>query len=218
MRYDRPIPGRISYRLREHDYTAPGSFFVTICAAQGHCLFGQVVDGIMHRNTIGDIVHDEWLRTASIRGNLDLDEFVVMPNHFHGIIHIVGPGSGRPEPGGATRRVAHQNDDASTGATRRVAYQNDDTPTGATRRVAPPYGRQPNGPPSGSLGAIIGQIKSQATKRINAIRETPGQPVWQSRYHERIIRTETSLHRIRAYIRNNPMQWYLDKHNPLRRP
>jgi hypothetical protein len=101
MRTDRPIPGRISYRLPEYDYAAPGSFYVTICTHRRRCLFGDVINGEMHRNSLGTIVHEEWLRSQVIRPEIELDEFIVMPNHLHGIIHMVGgivPGSGIPEP------------------------------------------------------------------------------------------------------------------------
>jgi putative transposase len=66
------------------------------------------------------------------------------------------------------------------------------------------------------LGAIIGQIKSITTKRINALRSAPGQPVWQRNYHEHIIRSETALDHIRQYIAYNPMRWAEDEENPTR--
>ena len=93
---------RRSIRLPGHDYTQPGAYFVTICTYNREPLFGQVVDGKMVMNAFGRIVWEEWFRTAQVRPNVELfeDEFVVMPNHIHGIIWIVG------EPVGATRRVA----------------------------------------------------------------------------------------------------------------
>jgi len=66
---------------------------------------------------------------------------------------------------------------------------------------------------SGSLGAIIGQIKSLSTKRINAFRQTPGNPVWQRNYYERIIRNERELEAICAYIDANPCSWSEDELN-----
>ena len=66
----------------------------------------------------------------------------------------------------------------------------------------------------GSIGAIIGQFKSMATKRINEQRGTPGQPFWQRNYYERIIRSEAEGHAIREYIINNPRQWAMDEENP----
>lgn len=173
---------RHSIRLRGYDYTQPGAYFVTICAHQREPLFGEVVDGEMRLNEFGEIVREEWFRTAEIRPNVELfdDEFVVMPNHIHGIIWIV---------------------DDTVGATRRVA------PT--TRRVAPT-----RGPVPGSIGAIIGQFKSIVTKHINALRGTPGTPIWQRNYWEHIIRNEHALNAIRQYICDNPARWSLDRYNP----
>jgi len=74
----------------------------------------------------------------------------------------------------------------------------------------------PIGLKSGSIGAIIGQFKSITAKRINALRQTPGTPVWQRNYYEHIIRNEESLESIRLYIQHNPWKWALDEENPLR--
>lgn len=64
------------------------------------------------------------------------------------------------------------------------------------------------------IGRLIGAFKTVSTKHINIMRGTPGIPVWQRNYYEHIIRNDTSLNRIRAYIVNNPIQWELDMENP----
>ncbi len=66
---------------------------------------------------------------------------------------------------------------------------------------------------AGSLGALVGSFKSTAAKAINRVRGTPGLPVWQKRYHERIVRNERELERIRQYILNNPAHWSEDPNN-----
>lgn len=66
----------------------------------------------------------------------------------------------------------------------------------------------------GSLGVIVRSFKSAVTKRINELRRTPGAPVWQRNYYERIIRNDRELSRIRQYIADNPMKWDLDRDNP----
>jgi putative transposase len=93
---------RRSLRLRDYDYSQNGAYFVTICTHQGTCPFGDVVDGDMVLNEWGAIVREEWLRTAIVRINIELDAFVVMPNHMHGIIVIVD----NDGTIGPTRRVA----------------------------------------------------------------------------------------------------------------
>ncbi len=81
---------RRSIRLAGYDYTSEGGYFVTIVTHGRLCLFGEVINGEMHVNDFGRIVHEEWFNTAKLRPNVELleDEFVVMPNHIHGIIWI----------------------------------------------------------------------------------------------------------------------------------
>ncbi len=75
-----------SIRHPDWDYTQQGAYFVTICAHNMQCLFGNITEGQMHPNALGCVVEREWLATAKRRPYVELDEFVVMPNHFHGII------------------------------------------------------------------------------------------------------------------------------------
>jgi len=189
MTYDPRKHHRCSIRLKGYDYTQAGAYFVTIVTHDRECLFGEVVDGQMRLNPFGEIVREEWFRTAVVRPYVMLapDEFVVMPNHIHGIIWITG---GRGDPVGRPYDPVgrpHDND-------------RDD--------------QRSHGPAAGSVGAIIGQIKSIAAKRINALRGTPAAPVWGRNYYEHIIRYETSLNRIRRYIAANPSQWAEDHEHP----
>jgi len=199
MKYNPRMHHRRSIRLRGYDYAHPGSYFVTVCTHQRELLFGEVIDGQMHRNALGDIVHAEWYATERVRPEVRLDAFVVMPNHLHGILEITDVG--------ARRRLAPDahatTDDAETRAPCRVPA------TEGTR------GR-PHGPAPGSIGAILGQIKSLTKKAINKTRRTPNSPVWQPNYHEHVIRNEKELQRIREYILNNPLRWPSDRENPAR--
>jgi REP element-mobilizing transposase RayT len=79
---------RKSVRLSGHDYSGPGIYFVTLVTENRECLFGQVVDGEMILNDLGRIVQEEWMRSPQIRSELDMDRWIVMPNHFHGIVFI----------------------------------------------------------------------------------------------------------------------------------
>jgi REP element-mobilizing transposase RayT len=232
MRYSPERHHRRSIRLRGYDYTQTGGYFITIVAHERALLFGEIVNGAMRLNEYGQIVRDEWFRTAVVRPYVMLypDEFVVMPNHIHGIIWIVG----------ATRRVAPTCGVAPTDGgvvpTDGGVAPTDDgvAPTdwivGATRRVAPTYGIAPTDGgvaptthPSGrptlkphSIGSILAQFKSLTTKRINALRGTPGAAIWQRNYYEHIIRDERSLQQIRRYILENPQRWEQDSENPYR--
>jgi putative transposase len=90
MKFNSDKHHRKSIRLKGYDYTQPGWYFITICTQNREWLLGEITGGEMVLNTFGGIVRDEWLNTEKIRDNVELDAFVVMPNHFHGIIHIAG--------------------------------------------------------------------------------------------------------------------------------
>ena len=130
----------------------------------------------MKLNDLGQIVYDEWLRTAEIRLNIRLDTFQVMPNHFHAIVIFPEQLPGKPTVGAHSRA---------------------------------PFSRQPR-----SLGSLISGFKSATTKRINLLRGTPGVPVWQRNYYERVIRDDRELDAIRQYIEENPAKWAEDSENP----
>ena len=90
---------RHSVRLQGHDYAQNGAYFVTICGHDRECLFGDIVGETMQLNAWGEIAQEEWLRTPLIRKEVELDLFIVMPNHFHGIVVIrddVGAHGGAP--------------------------------------------------------------------------------------------------------------------------
>lgn len=89
MKYNPREHHRRSIRLQHYDYSAAGAYFVTICTHRGKCLFGNVVNGEVKLNQHGIIAENEWIRTATLRKNLILDQYVIMPNHLHGIIIIM---------------------------------------------------------------------------------------------------------------------------------
>jgi len=181
---------RGSTRIRGYDYSAPGAYFVTLCARGKECVFGEVVDGEARLNETGTIIEVEWFRSADIRQEIALDAFIVMPNHLHGIVII------NPKRVGAHGSAPSQ-DSLSGGV-------------GA-------HGRAPLQRRSCSLGSFVAGFKASATKRINDVRGTPGRAVWQRNYYEHVIRGDDDLARIRTYITENPLRWELDEENPRRR-
>ena len=94
MAHDTQKHRRRSIRLKGYNYSSPGAYFITICAHNWECVFGEILGGTVRLSRIGEIVRDEWLKTPMIRSNVELDEYVVMPNHIHGIIIINDTGSG----------------------------------------------------------------------------------------------------------------------------
>jgi len=206
MGYNPDIHHRRSVRLLDYDYRCAGAYYVTICAFQREFLFGEVSDGEVRLTRFGEIVREEWLNTAVLRPNVDLDAFVVMPNHFHAVIfmlhgddaHVVRPATENESPVGAHRCAPG----TSGGGMGR--------PHIGGAHIGAPLRRQP-----GSLGSIVAGFKSAATKRINALRDNPCCPVWQRNYYDHVIRTEKELAIIRQYIADNPAKWDLDENNPV---
>jgi REP element-mobilizing transposase RayT len=198
MSYDPDKHDRQSIRLRGYDYTQAGAYFITMCALsearkcpQGcthdrMCLFGRVEAGRMYLNSLGRIVAEEWERSAAIRTEIQMDTYVVMPNHMHGIVLIAPPDDDRRDVRGYDIRAGMQSAPA----------------VGATGRSPLPDGWDA-GPPPKSLGALVAGFKSAATKWINRHRQTPGAPVWQRNYHDRIMRNVREWRRIRGYIATN---------------
>ena len=86
--YNPKLHHRRSIRLKEYDYTNPNWYYITICTKDKQHCFGEIINGKMILNKLGKIVEEEWLKTKQLRKNLDLDYYVIMPNHFHGIIII----------------------------------------------------------------------------------------------------------------------------------
>ncbi|VEN75340.1 conserved hypothetical protein [Candidatus Desulfarcum epimagneticum] len=172
---------RRSLRLKAYDYSKSGAYFVTICARNRECLFGDITDGRMAHSDSGRIASESWLWMGDQYGHVILDAWTIMPNHMHGIVFISG-GRG----GSRTAPVSS---------------------TAAPRCILPVNRRKP-------LGRLIGSFKTVSTKRINQMRDTPGEKIWQRNYYEHIIRNDKELTRVREYIDQNVLKWEWDRENP----
>ena len=102
MKYNPDIHHRRSIRLKGYDYAQPGAYFVTICTYHRDEIFGEVINGEMNLSPLGEIVWSEWMRSSEIRKEIRIfdDEFIIMPNHLHGMCWIVGADGVRPEKDG----------------------------------------------------------------------------------------------------------------------
>lgn len=174
------IPHRKSIRLPDFDYSQNGAYFVTIVTENRLNLFGDIIDGEMRLNKLGEIVQQCWMEIPNHISNVHLDRFVVMPNHIHGVFIIVNG------PQNATHVEA--------------------------THASPLHG---NGPRPKSVGVMVGSHKSAVTRLINILKSTPGQPVWQRNYYDRIVRNDRELDAIRLYIQFNPQNWVKDKENQI---
>ncbi|MCW3118448.1 MAG: hypothetical protein JWM28_2530 [Chitinophagaceae bacterium] len=213
MQYTPNIHHRRSIRLKGYDYSQTGSYFITICVKDRKCLFGEIVDGVMILNDAGKMADNEWCKIPGRFRNVQLNEYIIMPNHFHGIVEIVG----------ATLVVAPDKEtvalDKETVAPHNETVAPDnETIIGDETEKGQPQGIAPTAKPK-TVGDIVGAFQSITTvEYIRGVKQLEWHPfdgkLWQRNYYEHIIRDEQSYHRISEYIINNPKNWKADKfHN-----
>ncbi|MFZ5392042.1 MAG: transposase [Patescibacteria group bacterium] len=198
------INARKTIRLPNYDYSSPDDYFVTICTKDRECLLGNVIDDEMVLNKYGKIIEQYWFDLPNHYPNIILDEFVVMPNHVHMIISIVGAGSPRPStvlPRPSMNQNAIRNIKPIHQINDNCVRGEETSPLRKIRKI--------------TLGNIVAYFKYQTTKQINKILCNIGHKIWQRNYFERIIRNERELNKTREYIQNNPYNWPNDRNNNL---
>jgi len=233
--------------LRGYDYAQAGLYFVTLVTQERACLFGNVDGQEMRLNHAGAMLRQMWLELPDRFAGIALDEFIVMPNHIHGLIVInepvgaslVGAQDAKPHCGNtgvfdqrATTRVAPTQ-------TKDAAVTDLNPPVGAplvgaqdaaqhcastgipsrraTTRVAPTGDRRY------TLGEVVGAFKSLTTVQyVRGVKTQRWQrfsgKLWQRNYFEHVVRRDESLDKIRQYIRDNPARWEFDRENPEATP
>ena len=144
MKYDAKIHHRHSIRLPGYDYALPGTYFVTLCAFNRKCIFGRVVEDRRYENDCGKLAREQWFESAQIRPDFALDAFMVMPDHLHGILWILGRkrerllmGSGFAQPIVGADGVRPPDAQTPVGPSGARPWPN---------RVRPPDGQTPVGP------------------------------------------------------------------------
>jgi REP element-mobilizing transposase RayT len=200
MKYNPQIHHRRSIRLQDYDYSSEGAYFVTMCTQNRECLFGEIVNGQMILNGHGKIVEQCWNDLPNHYDNIELDAYVIMPDHFHGIIFIVSVNSVNSVDSVNAVDSVDSVDSVAVGAIHEMARQ----------RLQQQQQQQQQQRRKMLLPKIVGRFKMNSAKQINQMRNTPGISVWQRNYYEHIIRNDKSLENIRNYIINNPVQWYND--------
>jgi putative transposase len=197
-----------SARLQKWDYRWKGAYFITICTQGRECYFGDVVDGKMKLSGIGIIADILWYEISNHAKNFELGEFVVMPNHVHGVLilngndnsktnNIVNEGVGKNVGDGAIVKTLHATSLQST-------QQIDET------LQPPPKNKFMSdiSPKSGSVSTIIRLYKSAVSKHARRLGFVFA---WQERFYDNIIRDKQSFQTISEYIVNNPGKWEDDR-------
>ncbi len=187
MNQPSPKHHRHSIRLNGYDYRTPGAYFVTLCTDRRLHLFGEVEKENMVLNQAGAAVWEAWRALEKHNSLIELAACVVMPNHIHGII------------------IIHEHTAVSSDT---PVNHRSEVPVNIIENIFPVRSK---GPAKGALGAIIGQFKSQATRRIWKLPGYSRIPVWQRNYYEHIIRNENEWAQITDYIHTNPARWTEDQ-------
>ncbi len=177
-------PDRKSIRLPDYDYSGAGEYFITMCIQNRECLLGRVENETMQLNDCGLIVNEQWKDLPNHYSELQLGAWMVMPNHFHGVLILTGVGAIQV---GAIHESPQQ------------SQQWEPLKRDERRKML--------------LSKIIVRFKMTTAKHINLLRNTPGTTVWQRNYYEHIIRNNESFANIESYILNNPASWNTDTEN-----
>ena len=185
MAYNPNVHHRRSIRLKGYDYSQEGLYFVTICVQNKQYLFGKIANREMILNTVGQMVKLCWLEIPQHFPNAVLHEYVIMPNHVHGIIELTNVGAKNFSPENKSTNDFSPENKSS----------NDDI---RAKNFSPLQGT------SRTIGSIIRGFKIGVTKQL-------GYSVWQRNFYEHIIRNESSYHNITNYIVHNPANWVEDK-------
>ena len=178
---------RRSIRLKGSDYSKPGYYFVTVCTRERESIFGKIIDFSMVCNQMGEIVEKVWSELPIHFPKVKTDQFIIMPNHMHGIIQVIP--NKRSELSSGNMCLLNQ---------------------------APIQGSISEGwimmkSTSVTLGKIIRNFKAKSTREIR--NKMNNSFCWQRNYFEHIIRDKNELFRIREYILDNPENWSQDDDN-----
>lgn len=188
MKYSPDVHRRRSMRLQGYDYAQAGAYFITICTKDRQCLFGNIMNSKMECNKAGKMLERVWSELPTRFDVLELDEFTVMPNHFHGIVTLSGRDRACLRPSQSSAKSGDHKDR--------------------------PYGTRPDS--IGRVVQAFKSITTH--QYINGVRCSGWHPfpgkLWQRNYWDHIIRDEAELTNIREYIVNNPSLWESDQLHP----
>lgn len=188
------LPDRHSARLQSYDYRQPGYYYVTICVTHRQCLLSSIVNAQIHLSSAGSVIQSEWNKLPERFQHVRLDQYVIMPNHFHGIVIFEGP------------QALSENMDESHIPTRFRQYINGteqiqrmslDSSHHTTKNSELPI-----------LGEVIRTFKEASTYHIR--KTVHPDFAWEGRLYDHVIRNIADLARVRNYIFNNPASWQED--------
>jgi REP element-mobilizing transposase RayT len=181
-----------SARLSSWDYSSNGAYFITICTKNREHYFGEIIDTKMKLSQIGVFANTCWINVPNHFPHFHLDEFIVMPNHIHGIVMIENP-------------YIDNNSIPRMIETKHALLQHKTDIHEIGER--PKHHRYQN-QGKNTISSMVGSFKSAISKYSNENKIHFG---WQTRFHDHIIRDVDEFYTIRNYIINNPLKWNDDK-------
>ena len=223
---------RKSLRLKHYDYSRAGLYFITICTQNRESFFGDIQNNKMVLNDAGKMIETLWQEIQNDFLNIALHEYIIMPNHLHGIIEItVGADSisaqnaqmGSKITVGAdsiSAQNAQMGSKITVGAdsiSAQNAQMGSELPKGTNPKSSSRADME-SAPTKTNIPAIIQSFKRHTTIRyIQMVKQNIVPPfhkkIWQRNYWEHIIRNEQSYLEISEYIQNNPAKWAVDTLN-----
>ena len=208
---------RNSLRLKGYDYYQPGAYFITICTENKICYLGNIVDGITISYPISDVIREIWLEIPEKFRGADLDAFIIMPNHVHGIviinkecrdlIHQTRRNNSENMRGGFIHQIRIKDyiEDLEVSFINQCTAKN--------HAPAKPKNWNLMQDSKRTVGKIIRYFKAKTAKIVHDKFFPSFQ--WQRNYYEHTVRSARELNSIREYIINNPLKWALDRENRL---
>jgi len=194
-----------SIRAQWWDYSNSGAYFITICTANRKPFFGNIVEQKIHLTPLGKIAAQLWNEIVNHAKNIKLREFVVMPNHIHGLVIIdssVGDESDRKMRDKNTSGTVSRNNEVNVETRHALSLQDQNQP-----QKQPPGQSRFRNPGKNTISSIIAGYKSAVTRQCNKMGLDFA---WQSRFHDHIIRNDEEYAQIVEYIVNNPLNWRAD--------
>ena len=182
-----------SARLLNWDYGADGAYFITICTRNREHYFGEIENGQMQLNEMGLLAKKYWLEIPKHFPSVELGNFIIMPNHIHGILILHATNTLETLQSGNENNLETLQCNVSTLSSTNI---------GANAQMAKIT------PRAGSVSTIIRSYKSVVAKNAHYIHADFN---WQTRFHDHIIRDARAFETIQNYIANNPSNWEKDK-------
>ncbi len=200
-----------SARLKNWDYGWDGLYYITICTGGRECYFGDIEDNEIKFSETGSIADHIWSDIPNKFHFIELDEYIVMPNHIHGILKIIKTGDYQKNNSSSDLKRDEESRDSRDAINRVSTITTDDelnvnkeTQKGGITGIKNPMLHD-------NLSRAIRWYKGRLT--FEARKFNPDF-CWQSRFHDSIIQDSKALNNIRIYIKENPRNWIKDELNP----